>query len=82
MASILIKMSVYIAFILMISNVPGACSFADFGMNKPHLLFHLGDRMPVSKNIGWGYWTNAETLRLKYANTDQNIYAHMTIHDG
>jgi hypothetical protein len=28
----------------------------DFGMNKPHLLFHLGDRHPVSVNYGFGYW--------------------------
>jgi hypothetical protein len=36
-------------------------SIKDFGMNKPHLLFHLGDRHPVSVNYGFGYWlTNPE----------------------
>jgi len=28
----------------------------NFGMNKPHTLFHLGDRHPVSVNYGIGYW--------------------------
>ncbi len=44
------------ALILLITNIPVALNFNSFGMNKPHLLFHLGDRMPVSKNVGWGYW--------------------------
>ena len=37
-----------------------------FGMNKPHMLFHLGDRQPISLNIGWGYWTMDNKMRLAY----------------
>lgn len=76
------RMYFIFTLILLITNIPVALNFSSFGMNKPHLLFHLGDRMPVSKNVGWGYWSNGDTLRLKYANTDQDVYAHMTIHDG
>lgn len=57
-------------------------TFKTFGMNKPHFLFHLGDRRPISTNIGWGYWSGSQPLRLKYENTDNNIYADMVIHDG
>lgn len=34
---------------------------SDFGMNKPHLLFHLGERNKVSVNYGFGYWQNRGT---------------------
>jgi hypothetical protein len=51
-------------------------------MNKPHYLFHLGDRSQVSTNFGWGYWADGHPLRIKYANTKDNMYAAMTIHDG
>ena len=37
-------------FVFVINSMP------DFGMNKPHHLFHLGDRSQISQNIGWGYW--------------------------
>lgn len=30
----------------------------NFGMNKPHYIMHLGDRRPVSTNIGFGYWAD------------------------
>jgi hypothetical protein len=42
----------------------------------------LGDRRPASTNIGWGYWSGSQSLRMKYANTNEEIYAHMVIHDG
>lgn len=29
---------------------------SDFGMNKPHLLFHVGERSKVAVNYGFGYW--------------------------
>lgn len=44
-------MIVWFFFLAALAN-----SMADFGMNKPHYLFHLGDRSSVSHNIGWGYW--------------------------
>ena len=31
---------------------------SDFGMNKAHLLFHLGERSKVAVNYGFGYWQN------------------------
>jgi hypothetical protein len=57
-------------------------SAVSFGMNKPHYLFHLGDREPLSINMGWGYWSDNNTLRMKYANTKDNLYVSMNIHDG
>ena len=39
-------------------NSPNSVSFTDFGMNKPHLLFHLGERKTISTNYGTGYWLN------------------------
>lgn len=43
-----------------------ALSFVNFGPNKPHLLFHLGDRSPISLNLGWGYWTMDDRFCLEY----------------
>jgi len=34
---------------------------SDFGMNKPHLLFHVGERSKVAVNYGFGYWQNRGT---------------------
>lgn len=31
---------------------------SSFGMNKPHLLFHLGERSKVAVNHGFAYWQN------------------------
>lgn len=62
--------------------VSPSLNFKNFGMNKPHFLFHLGDRRPVSNNIGWGYWSGNDPLRLKYQNINDDIYAHMIVHDG
>jgi hypothetical protein len=28
-----------------------------FAMNKPHMLFQVSSREPISINTGWGYWT-------------------------
>jgi hypothetical protein len=39
-----------------IKNVDDTLDVKDFGMNKPHLLFHLGTRKPISLNMGYGYW--------------------------
>ena len=47
-----------IQFLFFLSNLCFAISLSDFGMNKPHLLFHLGERRPVSVNYGMGYWLN------------------------
>lgn len=57
-------------------------SFPNFGMNKPHLLFHLGDRSPISLNIGWGYWSADGTFRLHYKNTNDKLYVKMNAHDA
>lgn len=55
---------------------------SNFGMNKPHLLFHLGQRTPLSLNIGWGYWTQDEKIRYLYENTNNNLYVNMKEHNG
>jgi hypothetical protein len=68
--------------LLIIVILSSTYCFKTFGMNKPHYLFHLGDRRPASTNIGWGYWSGSQSLRMKYANTNEEIYAHMVIHDG
>ena len=57
-------------------------SLPNFGMNKPHHLFHLGNRSPVSLNIGWGYWAHASPLRIKYQNKKDGLYAKMDVHNG
>lgn len=57
-------------------------SMPSFGMNKPHMLFHLGDRKAISLNIGWGYWAGSGPNRLKFKNTNEGIYATMQAHDG
>lgn len=59
-----------------------AVSMASFGMNKPHHLFHLGDRAPISLNLGWGYWAADSPNRFAYLTTDDGIYASMDVHDG
>ena len=30
----------------------------DFGMNKPHLMFQVGERKKIATNFGWSYWEN------------------------
>ena len=54
-----------------------ATCFTDFGMNKPHHLFHIGDRKSISNNIGWGYWVDSHPPRLKYQNKNDGVYANM-----
>ena len=44
--------------LLSLSEVNSIKSLSDFGMNKPHLLFHLGERRSVAVNYGMGYWLN------------------------
>ncbi len=61
-------------------------------MNKPHLLFHLGTRRPISTNIGFGYWMNKvnkssensyfSKMRLWYENKDNGLYINVKSHDG
>ena len=61
-------------------------------MNKPHLLFHLGERNKVSTNFGFGYWQNRAPAnktrgdftktRLYYENTKNGLYVNMLSHDG
>lgn len=62
-----------------------------FGMNKPHLLFHLGDRKKVASNFGFSYWQNTPNkknqnnfskLRLYYENTKNGLYVDMRSHDS
>jgi len=59
---------IYLIFILTLFTLfqaqyaPNSVTFTDFGMNKPHLLFHLGERKAISTNYGTGYWLN----NLKY----------------
>lgn len=62
-----------------------------FGMNKPHLLFHLGERNKISVNHGFAYWQNLKDskdknnfskLRLYYENKKQGLYVNMVSHDG
>jgi hypothetical protein len=62
-----------------------------FGMNKPHLLFHLGERSKVAVNYGFAYWQNLDQvkdkshfskLRLFYENKKQGLYVNMVSHDG
>lgn len=45
-----------ITVILIIVRQTNQRQFLDFGMNKPHLLFHLGERHSVSVNYGMSYW--------------------------
>lgn len=71
-----------VALAILAQLIATAQSLPSFGMNKPHLLFHLGDRRAVSTNIGWGYWVGNGSNRLTYQNTDSGIYASMDIHDG
>ncbi len=63
----------------------------NFGMNKPHLLFHLGTRSPVSVNYGMGYWMNNPSdenrsyftnARLWYETKRDELYVNMVCHDG
>lgn len=68
--------------LLLLLNVWLGSAFKGWGMNKPHYLFHLGDRRPVSSNVGWGYWADDQPTRLRYLNTKDNLYAHMVVHDG
>ncbi len=65
--------------------------FNDFGMNKPHLLFHLGERYSVAVNYGMSYWLNNAQAqnkqyftksRLRYENTNDGLYVNMISHDG
>lgn len=65
----------------------GVENLADFGMNKPHLLFHLGDRHHVSVNYGISYWLNHprkqfEPTRLWYETTKEGLYIDVLAHDG
>lgn len=62
-----------------------------FGMNKPHLLFQLGERSKVAVNHGFAYWQNLDKakdksnfskLRLFYENKKQGLYVNMVSHDG
>ena len=66
----------------------------DFGMNKPHLLFQLGQRKRVTTSFGFGYWqhnkngtrkskqSNFSSLRLTYENKKNGLYVDMLSHDG
>jgi len=59
----MIKIIIVAALLLLASSLEANTlaeeyDLIDFGMNKPHLLFHLGDRHPVSVNYGFGYWMN------------------------
>lgn len=66
----------------------------DFGMNKPHLIFHLGTRYPFSVNYGNGYWLKQivddkgqykqffSYPRFKYDNTKDGLYIDMIVHNG
>lgn len=45
-----------LAVLLALARPANQRQFLDFGMNKPHLLFHLGERHSVSVNYGMGYW--------------------------
>ena len=60
-------------------------------MNKPHLLFHLGERNKVAVNYGFGFWhnkpkgkgqSNFSPLRMYYENTKNGLYVDMLNHDG
>lgn len=77
--------------LLLLSLLGAVLSLSNFGMNKPHLLFHLGERSPVSVNYGFGYWLNNPqsdnkqhftSSRLWYENTNQGLYVNMLSHDG
>lgn len=57
-------------------------SMRNFGPNKPHMLFHVGDRSSISLNLGWGYWTMDENFRMEYQNTKNDLYAQMKAHNG
>jgi hypothetical protein len=70
---------------------PSQMGIKSFGMNKPHLLFHLGTRDPISVNYGFGYWLNNPKNnnssyftreRLWYENTKNGLYVNMVCHDG
>ena len=65
--------------------------FRDFGLNKPHLLFHLGERRPVAVNYGTGYWLSDASsptreyfspTRLWYDTTRNGLQVRMLSHDG
>lgn len=65
-------------------------SINSFGMNKPHLLFHLGERTKVAVNHGFAYWAalqgskknNFSNMRLQYENKKNGLYVNMLSHDG
>ena len=62
-----------------------AVSMSKFAMNKPHMLFQVSSREPVSINAGWGYWARTNTtdnVRWRYKNTNHQLYCAMTEHDG
>ncbi len=47
---------------------------SDFGMNKPHLLFHLGERKSLSVNYGLGYWMNNPSSESKKYFTEARLW--------
>lgn len=80
-----------VALALSVLPAEAISTLNDFGMNKPHLLFHLGERRSVSVNYGLGYWLNypqAENKqyftrsRLWYETTSNGLYVNMVSHDG
>ena len=71
-----------VVLLTLLSLVVSAVAIPSFGMNKPHHLFHLGDRRSVSLNLGWGYWVGDGPNRFTYQNTKDGIYASMDTHDG
>lgn len=65
------------------------CPVNDFGMNKPHLMFQVGERKKVGTNYGWAYWENHKSskahfgsMRLFYENSKNGLYINMLSHDG
>lgn len=86
------ELALLFTLILMLSLQANALKpLNDFGMNKPHLLFHLGERRSVAVNYGMGYWLNNHQseskqyftkTRLWYENTNNGLYVNMVSHDG
>lgn len=65
---------------LLLSGV--CCKKKRFAMNKPHMLFQVGSREPVSINSGWGYWSEYDDrftkLRLLYENEQEGLFCEFT----
>ena len=62
------------------------CRMERFGPNKPHMLFHVGERSKDALSMGWGYYldngTSLSEARLKYKTTKDGIYCNVLEHNG